>query len=91
MILLRYFNEEMQHRCGVCDYCRKRNKLDLNDIEFENIMESIRKLLQKEMLSDEELLKQLQVKHDDKALAVINWMLDHEMIFINASNKLELH
>lgn len=91
MILLRYFNEEMQHRCGVCDYCRKRNKLDLNDIEFENIMESIRKLLQKEMLSDDELLKQLQIKHDDKALAVINWMLDHEMIFINSSNKLELY
>lgn len=90
MILLRYFNEEMKHRCGVCDYCRKRNKLDLNDIEFENIMDSICKLLARETLSDEELLKQLQVKHDDKALAVINWMLDHEMIHINSSNKLEL-
>ena len=90
MLLLRYFNEEMLHRCGVCDYCRKRNKLDLNDIEFENIMASIRKLLEKETLTDDELLLQLQVKHDDKALAVINWMLDHEMIRINLQNKLEL-
>ena len=35
--LSHYFGEKKEQRCGNCDYCKERNKLDLNEIEFKNI------------------------------------------------------
>lgn len=90
VVILNYFNEQMKHRCGVCDYCRNRNKLQMNELEFETIMQSITDILSQNSFDDETLLKQLNMRHPDKAIAVLNWMLDHEMLKINESNILAL-
>src|SRR4029077_7048505 len=36
-MLLSYFGEEETVRCGICDVCLERNKLELSNLEFENI------------------------------------------------------
>ncbi len=35
--LLEYFGEENNYKCGKCDVCVERNKLDISDLEFERI------------------------------------------------------
>ncbi|MEO8147842.1 MAG: ATP-dependent DNA helicase RecQ [Bacteroidia bacterium] len=90
MMLLDYFDEKVLHRCGVCDYCRERNKLDLNDVEFENITMQIKEKLNGSSLTIEELIGSLNFKHDEKLLAVINWMIDQEKLKLNSNSKLEL-
>ena len=41
MMLLEYFDEHTELRCGTCDYCRHRNKLEINDFARMIIMNSI--------------------------------------------------
>ncbi|HQV00505.1 MAG TPA: helicase-related protein, partial [Bacteroidia bacterium] len=90
LMLLSYFNEEIKQRCGVCDYCRNRNKLNINEIEFEAIMQSIKEHIAHGSFDDESLLKSLNTRHPEKALAVLNWMLDHELLKVDKQNNLAL-
>ena len=43
--LLDYFGEENQVRCGICDVCLERNKLEMDDSEFEKIANAIKNLI----------------------------------------------
>ena len=35
--LMQYFGESNNVRCGICDVCLERNKLEISDSEFEKI------------------------------------------------------
>ena len=45
LFLLDYFGEENQVRCGICDVCLERNKLEMDDSEFEKIANAIENLI----------------------------------------------
>jgi uncharacterized protein YqfB (UPF0267 family) len=89
-MILSYFGEENLTRCGTCDYCRELNKMELNEIEFENLKESIIIHLEKESLSPHELVKHIQTIHPDKVTAVIQWMLENGFIKTDAGGQLTL-
>ena len=36
--LLEYFGEIRADRCGICDFCVGRNKLDISELEYKNLM-----------------------------------------------------
>jgi len=40
--LLAYFGETKSKRCGICDVCLEKNKVELNELEFNNIKELIK-------------------------------------------------
>lgn len=88
MMILSYFGEENLKRCGTCDYCRELNKMELNEIEFENLKNSILGHLEKEPSSPHELVKHIQSIHPDKIIAVIKWMLENDFIEAESGGQL---
>jgi ATP-dependent DNA helicase RecQ len=80
ILLLSYFGENTSYRCGICDFCLKRNKLDLNDMEFGTTEDEILHLLKDQPMKLDQLISQIKTVHEDKALKVIDWMLENEKI-----------
>ena len=79
-ILLNYFGEEQKIRCGKCDICRERNKLEISDLEYSNISKSILKILQVKMLNIKEICMELSSHNEDKIIKVIQFMAEHNTI-----------
>lgn len=88
-ILLNYFGEKDVYRCGVCDVCLERNKLELSDIEFSTVSDQIKKQLHEEHLPLTELVNKIEGVRDDKIIKVIQWLMENEKLITNANNLLE--
>lgn len=78
-VLLSYFGECNSKRCGKCDICIERNKMELNEIEFNNILKQIKPLLQIKFHTVEELVNKTDADEDD-VLKVLQWLLDNGKI-----------
>ncbi len=85
-ILLEYFDENNPKRCGQCDVCRERNKLELSSYEFDLILNSIKPRLKEQELSFKELLENCKYQ-EDKLLKVISWLTENEKIILSENNK----
>lgn len=88
-ILLSYFGENDSYRCGVCDVCLERNKLELSDIEFSNISNQIKKILTQEHLPITLLVSKISGSREDKIIKVIQWLTENEKLVFNDKNLLE--
>lgn len=88
-ILLSYFGENDSYRCGVCDVCLERNKLELSDIEFSNISNQIKKILTQEHLPITLLVSKISGSREDKIIKVIQWLTENEKLVFNEKNLLE--
>lgn len=87
-VIQQYFGENPDARCGNCDYCRQRNKLLLNDIEFNDLKEKIKTALVKPTTL-ERLLEKTHLRQNEKIIAGLQWMLDNNIIISNSENMLE--
>lgn len=85
-ILLEYFNENNPKRCGQCDVCKERNKLELSSYEFDLILNSIKPQLKERELSVKELLENCKYQ-EDKLLKVVSWLAENEKIILSKNNK----
>ena len=90
-ILLSYFGEIDSYRCGVCDFCLERNKLELSNLEFETVAEQVKKLLDKNSLSLDKLVNSVANSKEDKTIKVVQWLIDNEKLVYDDSNKLMWH
>ena len=78
--LIRYFGEEDIARCGTCDVCRQRNKMDLNEMDFENLRQHIRKLLKQKPLTLPELVWESGRFSEEQLLQVLRWLEDKGVV-----------
>jgi len=81
--LLSYFGEKDSIRCGKCDICKKRNLLNVSQIEFDYIVEQIKPLLKTKPYKLEELSTMLTNINTNHLTIVIQWLADNEKIKIN--------
>jgi len=78
--LLAYFGETNAKRCGKCDVCLERNKLSLNEREFDEVISRIKPLLKQKPCTLEEIVNTASPIHEDKVLLAIRWLVDNEKI-----------
>ena len=86
--LISYFGETESKRCGKCDVCIERNKIEVNELEFDTILKQIKPLLHKQPSSPEEIVSAVRSGNEDKILQVIQWLLDNDKIIYNDGEKL---
>lgn len=77
--LLFYFGECNNKRCGKCDFCIERNKMEMNEVEFNFILNQIKPLLKMQYHTIEELVVKTNAD-EDKVMKVIQWLLDNDKI-----------
>ena len=75
-LLLKYFGEKEAARCGRCDVCLERNKMDLNEMEFNMIRDKIRELLAVKPLTLAELVYGAGNFGEKHVLLVVRWLED---------------
>jgi len=77
--LLGYFGERNTKRCGHCDFCIERNKVSLNEIEFDMVIKKIKPLLKEEPTTIEDLVD-FAATDDEKVIRVVEWLLDNDKV-----------
>jgi ATP-dependent DNA helicase RecQ len=88
-ILLNYFGEKDIYRCGVCDVCLERNKLELSDVEFSVVSNQVKKIVQEQELAITEVINKIEGVRDDKTIKVIQWLMENNKLITNEKNLLE--
>ena len=85
--LLTYFGECHSKRCGKCDVCIERNKVSLNEMEFDTIVNRIKPLLKTRPCTLEELIRAAEPVDEDKVIRALRWLTDNEKITFEKDNK----
>ncbi len=88
-ILLNYFGEKNSNRCGKCDVCLKRNKLKINDLEFDKISNEISKMIRKSALTLQEIVFDMDGFQEEKVIEVIRWLEEGGQIIKNSDQQYE--
>ncbi len=86
-LLLTYFDEVDVKRCGKCDVCIERNKVELSEFEFSNIIDFIKPSLIFNPLSINEIIEINPKIPEIKIIKVIQWLEDNNKIIKTSDNK----
>lgn len=81
--LLKYFGETGAARCGRCDVCLERNKMNLNEMEFNQLRSKIKELLQQRPMTLPELVYEGSNYGEAHLLLVIRWLEDKGAIVMD--------
>ena len=84
---MQYFGESNNVRCGICDVCLERNKLEISDSEFEKIAFIIEQLLTESAKSADEIILKIIEYREDKIIQVLQFLYKNEQIERRDDNK----
>jgi ATP-dependent DNA helicase RecQ len=87
-LLLEYFGEKDAPRCGSCDVCRKRNKVDMSDLVFDRIIKQIKKVLSNESMTSQELVFEIKDYDEEQVVQVLRWLEDNRKVSHDQDHKL---
>jgi ATP-dependent DNA helicase RecQ len=86
-LLLAYFGEKESQRCGKCDVCIERNKLELSEFEFKRVTEQIEPLITEKAMTLEEIVENIKGSNEDKIIKAFRWLLDNDKITTTEDNR----
>ncbi|MFK5855053.1 MAG: ATP-dependent DNA helicase RecQ [Bacteroidota bacterium] len=89
--LLEYFGEKKARRCGICDVCIAKNKVDLNEIEFDNIQKLVCENLKNSRKHLYELVSSIDDYAEDDIIHVIRWLIDNNKVIRHKDESLTWH
>ena len=78
--LLRYFGEDIKRQCSKCDVCSSKNKMNVNNKEYQEISDSIIYELKEKEHDIYGIVSKLGAHHEEKVLETIRQMLDNDII-----------
>jgi ATP-dependent DNA helicase RecQ len=78
-LLLNYFGQQQAPNCGHCDVCIERKKQNLSDDRFDELEQTIRKLLSEKPLLYNELITKVGGPAAD-AERVVRWLEDFDVL-----------
>ena len=87
-VLQNYFGEEDNKRCGKCDVCLERNKLKINDQEFEAITLAVQNLISQNPMHVDDIIMAIVEFREDKMISVLQFLSDNGQIAMNSEQKL---
>jgi hypothetical protein len=67
--------------------CIERNKLDLNELEFNTIVGAIKPLLKEKPLTLEELASACGQISEDKVVRAVQWLEDNDKVSVDRDEK----
>jgi ATP-dependent DNA helicase RecQ len=82
-MLIAYFGQDNIQRCGICDVCVERNKANLSELEFNNIVEVIKPLLKVAGCNITQLVNACARISEEKVINAVNWLVDNDKIEIS--------
>ncbi len=88
MMLLEYFGDKSAVRCGQCDYCMRRNELNLSQYEYDQIVDKIQHSLLEKPKRLDPLIDGIDLP-SNKVIKVIRWLLEEKQIEYRKDNCLE--
>ena len=89
--LLAYFGEAKSKRCGICDVCLNKNKVELNEIEFELIKQKIReKILEKPMYLYD-IVSGINDFEEENIISALRWLMDNNTVIRLNDETLKWH
>ena len=86
--LLSYFGEIDADRCGNCDVCLKRNKVNISAAEFDQILACLKPLLLTKPHYMQELIDQSESFDENNVISVVRWLQGNGNIEVNEKNQL---
>lgn len=86
-ILLSYFGDKNPPLCGSCDFCTRKNELDMTQYEFDILISRIKEVIEKDKLLLPQLMDSGEFK-EEKTLKVVRWLLDNNRIKVGKDNSL---
>lgn len=87
--LLAYFGEKNASRCGICDVCLGRTKLEINEEERTRFQQKIYDILQRDILTVEEVMESFLPKWQNLVRVVLEGMIENGKLEIR-EGKLEI-
>ena len=85
--LLAYFGETKSKRCGICDVCLEKNKIELNELEFNAIKDLIKSSLMDNPQHIYELVSHINAD-EEKVISVLRWLLENQHVIRQKDERL---
>ena len=89
--LLHYFGQNKVKRCGICDICQRKNKVELNEIEFKSLENQIEISLRSGSKHVYDLVSEINEFEEDKVISVLRWLLDNDKVIRQKDESLKWH
>ena len=87
LFLLEYFGEKDTQRCGQCDVCQRRNKLDMSSWEFDKVIEQVKVILREKAMKLADIFAEVDTD-EDQVMKVIRYLLDNDKIVYESHDRL---